>query len=175
MSLLELITSRRSIRSFSSKLVDNEDLLRILNAARLAPSGGNRQKWKFICVTDPKTLRMVKNSSPGFYGDAPAAIVIGLEEDDSSDKTISLLDIGFTAENILLAAHSLGLGGCAIASFITQSIKRVVNSPDNFEPILIISIGYPSKVPKTPKKKTLFEIVYLNEYGKNWKIAEEFT
>lgn len=176
MSVLELIRSRRSIRSFSTKQVNDNDVIKILDSARLAPSGGNRQEWKFIYIKDPQVLRMVKNSSPGFYGDATAAIIVGLEDESSSlGYNLGNLDVGFAVENILLAAHSLGLGGCAIASFIPQAIKKIVDAPESFKPVLIVSLGYSDKDTITPKKKNLSEIVYLNEYGKTWDILGEST
>ncbi|GAG78089.1 unnamed protein product [marine sediment metagenome] len=115
---------------------------------------------------------MIKNCSPGFYGDAPAAIVVGLDKGSDTNGVIGLLDIGFTAENILLAIHALGLGGCAVASFIEPAIKKVINAPDKFRPILIFSVGYPDKEPSMPSKKKLSDIVYINEYGKNWEKLE---
>ena len=184
MSLIEVMKTRRSIRSFLSKPVSDEDVIKILDSARLAPSGGNRQLWKFIYVNNPEVVRMIKNCSPGFYGDAPVAIIAGVEQDrvarmdveftsrGTSVDNISLLDIGFAAENILLAAHALGLGGCAIASFIPKAIKKVIGAPENFQPILLFSIGYPDKTPNMPKKKKLSELVYLNEYGKTWDRLE---
>lgn len=174
MSTLDIIETRRSIRKFIDKPVSDEDAVKMLNAARLAPSGGNRQRWKFIYVKDPQVLRMVKNCSPGFYGDATAAIIAGIESERgafggaSYGSIVGILDIGFAAENILLAAHALGLGGCAIASFNASSLSKVINAPENFRPILVVSIGYPDGTPQTPKKKSLSEIVYLNEYGEKW-------
>ncbi len=186
MSLLEIIKTRRSIRSFLDKPLSNDDVIQILDAGRLAPSGFNRQPWRFIYVDDPKVLRMVKNCSPGFYGDAVAAIVIGIEErkdaferersrafhrEDRGD-IIGVLDVGFAAENILLAAHSLGLGGCAIASFNELGVKKVLRAPENWRPMLVISLGYTEKAPKMPAKKPLSDIVYINEYGKGWDALE---
>ena len=173
MSMIDLMKTRRSIRSFLPKPVSDEDAIKILDATRLAPSGGNRQRWKFIYVNDPQVLRMIKNCAPGFYGDAPAAIVAGLDDEGSSPgSVIGLLDIGFAAENALLAAHALGLGGCAVGSFIAAAVKKVLNAPDSFRPVLIFSIGYPDKEPPVPSKKKLSEIVYINEYGKAWERLE---
>jgi len=167
--VLEAIKTRRSVRSFKRKPIPDEDAIKILEAARWAPSGGNRQPWTFIYVKDPQVLRMVKNCSPGFYGDAAAAIVIGVE---GGAREISLLDVGFAAENICLAAHALGIGSCPIASFIKESIKRIVDAPEGWEPILIVSLGYPDKMPAPPPKKPLSEVVYLDTFGKRWEKLE---
>lgn len=180
MSTLEVIRSRRSIRSFVDKPVSDEDAIKILDAARLAPSGGNRQRWKFIYVKNPQVLRMIKNCSTGFYGDATAAIIAGLDYENTAPSSpargdiVGILDIGFAAENILLAAHALGLGGCAIFSFNPSCVNKVLEAPESFKPVLVFSIGHPDKVPLMPKKKPLSEIVYIDEYGKTWDILEEY-
>lgn len=178
MSMLNVIKTRRSIRSFKDQPISDEDAEKILDAARLAPSGGNRQRWKFVYVKDPQVLRMIKNCSPGFYGDAVAAIVILLKEEkeafgrtDYSD-IVGIMDVGFAAENILLAAYALGLGGCAIASFNESGIRKVIDAPEGWKPMLLVSLGYPDKVPKTPTKKTLSELVYLDRYGRKWERLE---
>jgi len=179
MSVFEIIKKRRSIRSYLDKPVSDEAAIKILDAARLAPSGGNRQRWKFVYVNEKNVLRMIKNCSPGFYGDATAAIIIGIELQQgasggaSSGSTVGVLDIGFAAENMSLAAEAQGLGSCVIASFNAGCISKVINAPENFRPILVFSLGHPDKVPPMPAKKSLSEIVFLNEYGNKWdKLGE---
>lgn len=178
MSVLDVIMSRRSVRSFKDDPVSDDDAEKILDAARMAPSGGNRQRWEFVYVKDPRVLRMIKNCSPGFYGDAAAAIVIGmLEEREAFGRTeysdiVGIMDVGFAAENILLAAHALGLGGCAIASFNESGIRKIVDAPEGWRPMLLVSLGHPSEQPKTPSKKALCEVVHLDSYGKRWEGSE---
>jgi nitroreductase len=178
MSALDVIKTRRSIRNFINEPVSDEDAIEILNAARLAPTGGNRQRWKFIYVKDPQVLRMIKSCCPGFYGDATAGIVAGIEYEEeafggaSYGSIVGVLDIGFAAENILLAAHALGLGGCAIASFNASCLKKVLNAPEHFRPVLAFSIGHPDGQPEMPPKKKLSEIVYIDEFGKSWDKLE---
>ncbi|NIM44447.1 MAG: nitroreductase family protein [Nitrososphaeria archaeon] len=169
MDVMKAIMERRSIRSFVDKPISDEDAIKILNAGRWAPSGGNRQPWNFVYVNDPQTIRMIKNCSPGFYGDAPAAVVIGVESKVSS---LDLLDVGFVAENMILAAQSLGIGSCPIASFIKDSIKMVIDAPEDWEPVLVISFGYIDKIPDPPKKKAYSEIVRLGTYDRRWENSE---
>ena len=178
MSALEVIKTRRSVRGFVDKSLNDEDVIKILDSARLAPSGGNLQRLEFIYVKSPRVLKMVKNCSPGFYGDATGAIVIGYEESSkefgrtSYNEIVGILDVGHASENIQLAAHALGLGSCAIASFNEGGIKKVLNLPANWRLFLVISLGYPDKTPSMPRKKSLSEIVYLDEYGKRWERVE---
>ena len=169
MEVLEAIRTRRSIRSFKAKPIPDEKAMKILEAARWAPSGGNKQPWTFVYVKDPEVLRMVKNCSPGFYGEAAAAIVIGIK---GRPRETALLDVGFAAENICLAAHSLGIGSCPIASFTKEAIRMILNAPEDWEPVLIISLGYPDEIPKPPPRKPLSELVYLNFFGRKWRELE---
>lgn len=173
------------MRSFLDEPVSDEDALKILEAGRLAPSGFNRQNWEFVYVDHPQVLRMIKNCAPGFYGDATAAIVLGIKERrDEYERerkrafhregyNIGILDAGFAAENMLLAAHALGLGGCAIASFNELGVGKVVGAPEGWRPLLIISVGHPDKVQKTPPKKKLSEIVHHNKHGNEWEVSKK--
>ncbi len=169
MEVLEAIRTRRSIRSFKDREISEEDAGKILEAARLAPSAGNKQPWIFIYVRDPQVLRMVKNCSPGFYADATAAIVIGVDKKDEQRGT---LDACFAAENILLTAHALGIGSCPIVSFNSDAVRKIVDAPESWQPILVISLGYPDKIPNPPSKKELSDIVYIDFYGKKWQKLE---
>jgi nitroreductase len=169
MEVLEAIKTRRSVRSFKAQPISDEDAVRILEAAKLAPSAGNRQAWTFIYVKDPRVLRMVKNCSTGFYGDAAAAIVVGIM---GGGRGLGSLDVGFAAENTCLAAHALGIGSCAIGSFNREAVKMVVNGPEGWEPVLVISLGYPDRVPNSPPKKPLSDIAYLDAFGKKWEKLE---
>lgn len=167
--VLEAIRTRRSVRSFKDEKISDQNAAKILEAARWAPSAGNKQPWTFIYVKDPQVLRMIKNCSPGFYADATAAIVIGVDKKDEQRGT---LDACFAAENILLAAHALGIGSCAIVSFNSDPVREIVNAPETWQPILVVSLGYPDKFPSPPSKRKLSEIVCVNFYGKKWQTSE---
>ena len=169
MEVLEAIRTRRSVRSFKDEKISDQDAVKILEAARWAPSAGNKQPWTFIYVKDPQVVRMIKNCSPGFYADATAAIVIGVDKKDEQRGT---LDACFAAENILLAAHSLGIGSCAIVSFNSDPVRKIVNAPETWQPILVISLGYPDKIPSPPSKRKLSEVACMDSYGKKWQMLE---
>lgn len=169
MEVFEAIRSRRSVRSFRAEAIPHQDVVKILEAARWAPSAGNKQPWTFIYVRDPQILRMMKNCSPGLYGDAPAAVVIGI---DKKDEKRGVLDVCFAAQNILLAAHALGIGSCPIVSFNGEAIKKILNAPESWEPVLVVSLGYADKDPKPPSKKPLSRIVCMDSFEKEWEGLE---
>jgi len=73
---------------------------------------------------------------------------------------------------MILAAQSLGIGSCAIASFIKDSIKMLIDAPDNWEPVLVISFGYPDKTPEPPKKKAFSDIVRRGSFNEKWETPE---
>jgi len=77
------------------------------------------------------------------------------------------------AENMLLAAHALGLGACPVKSFSAAAVKEILELPDGIEPELILMIGYPDETPPVPPKHPLKEIAFLDKYGKVWQAAKE--
>jgi nitroreductase len=161
METTEAIVKRRSVRRFKDKPVSDEDLKKLLNAARLAPTGGNRQPWKFVAVRNPKLIRGVKMFSEGLSG--TPTLIMGMCTDDMNPITI--MDMAMASENIMIQCVDLGLGSCAIASFNKESVKKLLEVPDNISLPLLLSIGYPEGEPRQRPKKTLSEVAYQEKYG----------
>jgi nitroreductase len=124
-----------------------------------------------ILVKDPKQLKLLKMVSPGFFGDASAALVVctnlkvvqsnGIIADEAAH-----LDAGAAAENAVLAAYALGLGASFIKSYSEAAVKRVLEIPEGFRTELIVSLGYPAKdEPRPIKKQKQGVITYVNRYG----------
>ncbi|MFQ6125242.1 MAG: nitroreductase family protein [Candidatus Heimdallarchaeota archaeon] len=174
MDVLEAIKGRRSIRRYKYKELEHNTLIKLLEAARWAPSGGNRQPWQFIAVTDRKKIKMLKMASPGFYGEeANLVLVLCLEKERIMKSSYDVcLDLGMAAQNIMLAAYALGLGSCAIASFTSRAINRILDVPDTLAVKLLISIGYPAQTPKMPPRRSLSELVYINGCLTRWGETE---
>lgn len=161
MEVTEAILKRKSVRRFQEKPVSNEILKKLLNAARLAPSGGNRQPWKFIAVRKPKLIRTIKVFSEGLSG--TPSLIIGMCTDDL--KPNSIMDIAMASQNIMIQCVELGLGSCAIASFNKESVKKVLDVPDDVSLPLLLSIGYPEGEIRDRPKKELSEVSYEEKYG----------
>jgi len=159
METWQVIHERRSVRSFQDKAIPREVLVRLVKEAAIwAPSGGNAQTWRFVIIDDRTLLNKVSMISPGLLGRPAAVIVICQDVQESKRKRselgeeLGLLDSGMAAENVMLAAHDLGLGTCAVASFYGQGLQALLGLPEGVVPHLLISIGVPSDVPKPPKR-----------------------
>jgi nitroreductase len=161
--MLDLIKSRRSIRKFLEKPIPSEILLSLLEAARWAPSGGNIQPWLFVAVRKVENIRKIKMFSPGLGG-IPTALVIICSDEAVKDST-AIMDISMAAENVMLLATHEGLGSCCVRSFNQKAIQSLLKLPPEIIPELIITLGYPGKTARTPKKKSIDEIVHWEEYG----------
>lgn len=169
MDTLELIKARRSIRKFTDRPIEPELLEQVLEAARWAPSGSNSQRWEFILVTDKSVIDSVRKVSPGLLG-IPAAIVVicSSPRPKATDwqKILLTYDCAMAAQNMLLAACSLGLGSCVALSFSRTAVREILEVPEGVTPELLVTLGYPAESPVPPKRKQLSELVHLNIYGR---------
>jgi len=168
LEVFEAIKTRRSIRSFTDEDVSNEDIERILDAARYAPSAGNIQPWIFIVVRDEKIKMRLSEAALGqfFIEEAPVVIVVCADEErsrrgygDRGAKLYCIQDTAAATQNILLAAHALGLGACWIGAFNEEEVKKILNIPEGVRPVAIIPIGHPAEKPRIIFKRPLSEIV----------------
>ena len=170
MQTLEAIHSRRSIRAFTDDPVSDEDLLTIIKAGAAAPSGGNAQMWTFISVRDKKRIAALRSLSPGIIGLPSAVVAMCLDESrrttnpEGSLDIMPFFDIGAALQNILLAAHDVGLGGCAIGSFHPQALSALLKLPESLEPKLLVVLGKPKKTPRQPRQRPLEEIHFQEKY-----------
>ena len=170
MELVKAIKQRRSVRSFTQEPLSRDQLMQLLEAAVWAPSGGNRQTWRFVVASQPDMVRKVKMVSPGMGG-TPAAVIIISHDMDLVDRkegnlrpeSIAKMDSAMAAQNILLSAEAMGLGSCVIASFHAQGVSKVLNLPKSWQPHLLVSLGFPAKRPNPPARK-FEEIIWWEKY-----------
>jgi nitroreductase len=159
MDVKSAIFGRRSVRVFAEKDVEKEKLEALAQAAIWAPTGGNAQPWVFIVVTDKERLRLIKAVSPGLLGMPPTLIAVCSNKPGNVEKmgaigaTLAVMDCSMAAQNIMLMAHELGLGTCAIRSFNQSAVHEILASPKEIEPELLITVGYPDQEPSPPKRK----------------------
>lgn len=150
-AVARVVMERRSVRDYANEPPSKDVIRKVLDLARWSPSGGNIQDWRFAVVTDKKLLSVLKNFSPGWVASGnPAAIVICsvrdcIEKMDPLMNELRLIHVGIVAQTIALVAHSLGLGTCMIGSFVKEVVKKILKLPENWDPLLIILIGYPKE------------------------------
>lgn len=172
MDVLEAIKKRRSVREFTDEPLNKESITQILDATRWAPSGGNQQRWRFVVVTDPQVKEMIKKVSPGIFAMPAAFIVICMKKKARArawDEWLCAADCGIAAQNIMLAAFSLGIGTCVVASFAKEALREILEVPEGIEPSLIVTLGRYESLPEAPERKPLKEIAFLNRYGEEWE------
>ena len=169
MDLYEAIKSRYSVRSYLNKPVEQEKLDRILDAARLAPSGSNRQPWKFVVVRDAETRKKLVPacSNQEFVGQAPVVIAgVGLMPDCIMSCGVpgDPVDVAIALEHVALAATAEGLGTCWIGSFHQDQIRALLGVPANAKVIEVMTLGYPADHPRPKTRKPMKELVCHDQW-----------
>lgn len=149
-AVLENIKTRRVVREMTDEPVTQEQIETILEAARWAPSGGNHRPNRYIVIQDPETRRLIRLVSPGMFQHAPVLVLICTNRDvlDEHDIPLTdralLIDIGTAAQNIMLAAHALGLASGPVTSYSKAAVKTILNLPASYSPEMFICIGHKS-------------------------------
>lgn len=167
MDFLELAKKRYSVRKYQARKVENEKLLQILEAGRVAPSGMNKQPVKLIVVQQQEGLNKVKKGANVF--DAPLVIIACGDHNTAgvipfNNKSVVDIDTSIATDHMMLQASALGLGSVWICGFDPVVISREFNLPDHLEPINILAIGYATGEPASADRhetarKSLQEIV----------------
>jgi len=158
--IYEKIKSRRTIRKYARKDVPEEVLLKCVDAARLSPSGANRQPLKYIIVNDQELLKEVFStlSWAGYLPDykpseeeMPRAYIVILL--DKSLRKNPNHDAGIAAMSVSIVAYDEGLGSCILGSVDREKLRKVLNVPDGLDIVLVVALGYPVENPVVDKMK----------------------
>jgi len=165
--VFEAIKGRRSIRSYKDKKISKQFLKKIVEAAIWSPSGSNAQAWKFIVVDTDKEIKKIKTLSPGIF-DLPSAVIVVCRDlkrayditGELGRKITSLMDISIASQNIMLMAYELGVGSCVVRSFGISAVKKLLKLPEHINPELLITLGYPEKIPNSPKRRKNNEVIH---------------
>lgn len=149
---LNAIYTRRSVRSFTGEPVSKDNLIKLLRAGMSAPTAVNVQPWAFVVVTDRKTLDKLCDNLPyaKMLDKAGAAILVcGIpDKDELYSKDYWVMDCSAATENILVAAHAIGLGSVWTAVYVdmdrVKTIREILNIPSNIIPLNVLPIGVPN-------------------------------
>ena len=173
MELFEAIKMRRSIRSYTEEEVTDEEVNRILEAATWAPSACNKQSWRFVVVRKPETIEKLHKAASYstqhqvFVKKARLVIVVCSDLNiykafPHKERALSLFSIQETAaatQNLLLAAHALGLGACWVSLFSDEQVKEALNLQKGMRPLVIVPMGHTKSKTNPKPRKPLEEIV----------------
>ena len=173
MELLQAIKGRRSIRVFKKQNVPEEIVEKLIDAASWAPSAGNIQPWEFVIVRKPVVKKKLAQAAlnQAFVEEAPVVIVVCADKTRSSmgyglrGKTLYCIqDTAAATQNILLTAHSLGLGACWVGAFNEDEAKKAVNAPEGIRPVAIIPVGYANEAPSQRDRRPLSQIMHHESF-----------
>jgi nitroreductase len=161
MDALEAIRKRRSVRKYTGDPIPRQDLETIVDAGRLAATGGNRQPWDFIVVTERETIDQLKVAAQWME---KAAAIVAVVMDPSSRWWVE--DGSAAIENILLASTALGYGSCWLEGWTLpheEEFKALLGVPEEKRLLTLIPIGVPAEWP-TKEKKPLAEVLHWERY-----------
>ncbi|MHB0855956.1 MAG: nitroreductase family protein [Anaerolineae bacterium] len=169
--IMEQILGRRSIRKYTAEPVLDEDLVQLLQAAMAAPSASNRRPWEFVVVTDVEVLNGLRRDLVFGRYRAPAAIVVCGDMRRTYPgfaRTFWIQDCSAATQNILLAAHGLGLGtvwiGVHPVGPLMTFVSRTVGLPKHVVPLNVIYVGHPAEA-KEPRTQYDAGRVSWQRYG----------
>lgn len=178
---LNEILSRRSVRTYNSRNLNDDTVMYLLEAARLAPSGNNTQPWNFIIVRSSETKEKIASvdHNQAWMTQAPVHIVcvadIGVRMQDSMKITLQeespmeelkqiIRDTSIAAEHIVLSAESIGLSTCWTAWFKQNDIRPILGIPADKYVVCVITVGYSDVVPNSRPRKDLSSFVHFEKW-----------
>lgn len=165
MEYTQLIASRYSVRAYRSDPVEDEKLQAVLEAARLAPTAANRQPFQLIVLqTAKRKAEIGRIYHRPWFVQAPLVIAVCAISSqawvrDSDRFNARLIDAAIVADHLILAAANLGLGTCWIAAFSVEAARKVLQLPEEVEPVIFTPLGYPADKPGPKIRKPLGELV----------------
>lgn len=160
-AVLDNIATRTSIRDYEARPVEKEKVEKMLRAAMAAPTAMNKQPWHFVVVEQRSVLDSLAGTNPyaKMLLKAPLAIVVCGDMDkviEGGGRDFWIQDASAATENLLLAAHAMGLGAVWTGAYPSEERSKAISAtlslPDNFVPLNMIVIGYPAEHPQ-PKDK----------------------
>lgn len=156
--IYESIIKRRTIRKFAHRPVPKDVLIKCVDAARLSPSGMNRQPLKYVIVNDPQLLLSVfstltwARNIPGYKhapSEVPKAFIVILLDTEIRKQAGS--DPGIAAMSISMVAYEAGLGSCMLGSVDRPRLQEILMVPDHLQVLLVVALGYPKEKSKAVK------------------------
>ena len=167
MNVIDAIKTRKSVRRYLDKPVEDNKLNTVLEAGRLAPSASNRQEWRFVVVRDPETRKGLAEAAggQGFVGEAPVLIAACAETDGHVMRCGQLsypIDVAIALDHMTLGAVELGLGTCWIGLFDEKKVKEILGIPEEIRVVQLMPLGYPAD--PSPARKSRLQLDTIVKY-----------
>lgn len=169
MEIIDALLTRRSVRNFDYRPVPQESIDLMLKAAMHAPSARNRQPWQYLVITEREILRKIPDVHPfaAMTPEASLAVVVCADETILPDPKRWGIDCAAATQNLLLAAHGLGLGAvwCGVYPDDNRQreLKNLLKLPDTIHPFSLVPIGYPAE-PLPVVNRYLPERIHFNHW-----------
>ncbi|GAB4388099.1 MAG: nitroreductase [Thermodesulfovibrionales bacterium] len=163
MELLEGIYTRRSVRKFTGEPVRESQLDEIVRAGTWAPSGLNNQPWRFAVVTD-EAVRLGLAGLTRYRAvleGARAAIAVFVDREAMYNEVKDHQAMGACIQNMLLAAHALGLGAVWLGEILNRAgdVEKLLGVPETMELMAVVALGHPAPGGRRSTRKDLSEVV----------------
>lgn len=158
MDTIEAILSRRSIRKYTSEEVTDKQINMLLKAAMFAPSAVNKQPWHFVVFRNANTIKQIIEAHPNasMLTGASAAILVCYDEQLQHDAGYGPVDCAAAIQNILLAAHNLGLGAVWVGIYPRanrmEAVQHIFSLPEHVKGFAVVSLGYPAETKGEPNR-----------------------
>ncbi|MFO7768749.1 MAG: nitroreductase family protein [bacterium] len=158
--LMDTIRERRSIRRYTEEPLTPEQEQALVESARWAPSSGNLQARKFHFIID-RALReaLVQTCFDHAWMIQAPLLVVGSVDERITEEygeagltTFGVMDLSASVQNMLLAAHDLGLGACWVCAFPPGKVKEILELPDRLHPLIMVTVGTPAEEPERPSR-----------------------
>lgn len=167
------IKTRRSVRNFKPDKIPDEILGKILESATWAPSSGNLQNWEFVIVKDSVLKESVsRNCRQDFIKKAPVVIVVCSNRKKIAnygkrgEEFFGVQNTAAAVQNILLSAHSLGIGTCWIGAFDDSKLSEILAIPNHVQPVAVVPMGYPEGKPRQTQRMPAEDVTFIDKYQK---------
>ena len=169
MDFSELVTHRGSIRGYKSDPIEEEKLLAVLEAARMAPTAHNNQPFRLVVIhTEGREEELSQIYGQPWFTQPPIVIcIVGVPSEGwvrHDGKNYYEVDVAIAMDHLILAAHNLGLGTCWIGEFNPEAARELLNLPDDVVPVAFTPLGYPDKEPREKVRKSLDELVQYEKW-----------
>jgi nitroreductase len=148
MEFMDVVATRKSVRGYADRDVEEEKLAKILEAARLAPSWANKQCCSYVVIKDKEKIKELSSFINSWLKHAPVVLAACANPADSGSRNgmdYYLVDVGISMQQLVLAATDLGLGTCWIGAFDEAKLKKRLEVPENVRVVALTPLGYPAE------------------------------